>query len=147
MIGNAFLQQSIQTSHRVMKSAFGSWIARGNSDLCPFQVVLKEFNFWRKLQKYLVTWLWGCQQKILLMSMYHRYKEFTATEMSNSHFTAQLVPRKAVICDYQLLWMVHLFHSHYFWNSSSVLYSPLGILSWNQDNKPLWAKKIVWSWL
>lgn len=79
------------------------------------------------------------------------YSKFTAkkaTGMVNSHFTGHLVPRQAVTCDYRLLWMVHLFHSHYsFSHPSSVLYFPVCILSWNQDNKPFWAKNIVWSWL
>lgn len=71
-----------------------------------------------------------------------------ATGMLNSAFTGHWVSRQAVICDYPLMWMVHLFHSHYsFSHPSSVLYFLVRILSWNQDKKPLWAKNIVWLWL
>lgn len=78
------------------------------------------------------------------------YSKLTAKKaagMLNSAFTGHWVSRQAVICDYLLLWMVHLFHSHCSSHPSSVLYFPVCILSWNQDNKPLWAKNIVWLWL
>lgn len=79
------------------------------------------------------------------------YCKFTAkkaTGMLNSHFAGHLVPRQAVICDNQVLWTGHLFHSCWsFSHPSSLPYFTVCILSQNRDNKPFWAKNIVWSLL